>query len=61
MVDDPSKASQVENIVQLPTSSSNAKLQENFIESTEPVLTFTVQLPQAAIRSGDPVAQPGKF
>ncbi|RMX54629.1 hypothetical protein pdam_00022040 [Pocillopora damicornis] len=27
VVDDPSKASQVENIVQLPTSSSNAKLQ----------------------------------
>lgn len=27
MVDDQNKASQVENIVQLPTSSSNAKLQ----------------------------------
>lgn len=36
-------------------------LQENFIESTGPVLSFTVQLPQAAVRCGDPVAQPGKF
>lgn len=39
----------------------SAHLQENFIESTGPVLSFTVQLPQAAIRCGDPVAQPGKF
>ena len=35
-------------------------LQENIVESMGPVLSFTVQVPQAAIRSGDPVTQPGK-
>lgn len=36
-------------------------LQENIMESMGPVLSFTLQIPQAAIRSSDPVAQPGNF
>lgn len=35
-------------------------LQENIVESTGPVLSFTVQVPQAAFESGEPVTQPGK-
>ena len=31
------------------------------MESTGPVLSFTLQVPQAAIRSTDPVAQPGNL
>ena len=31
------------------------------MESIGPVLSFTLQVPQAAIRSGDPVAQPGNL
>jgi len=34
-------------------------LRENIVESIGPVLSFTLQVPQAAIRNGDPVAQPG--
>jgi len=34
-------------------------LRENIVESIGPVLSFTLQVPQAAIRSGDPVAQLG--
>ena len=36
-------------------------LRENIVESTGPVLSFTLQVPQAAIRSTDPVAQPGNL
>ena len=36
-------------------------LWENIVESTGPVLSFTLQVPQAAIRSGDSVAQPGIY
>lgn len=35
-------------------------LRENIVESTGPVLSFTVQMPQAAFKSGEPVMQPGK-
>ena len=35
-------------------------LRENIVESIGPVLSFTLQVPQAAIKSGDPVTQPGK-
>ena len=35
-------------------------LRENIVESTGPVLSFTVQMPQAAFKSGEPVTQPGK-
>lgn len=35
-------------------------LRENIVESIGPVLSFTLQVPQAAIRSSDPVTQPGK-
>lgn len=31
------------------------------MESIGPVLSFTLQVPQAAIRSSDPVAQPGNL
>lgn len=36
-------------------------LRENIVESIGPVLSFTLQVPQAAIRSSDPVAQPGNL
>lgn len=36
-------------------------LRENIVESTGPVLSFTLQVPQAAIRSTDPVVQPGNL
>ena len=35
-------------------------LRENIVEITGPVLSFTVQMPQAAFKSGEPVTQPGK-
>ena len=35
-------------------------LRENIVESTGPVLSFTVQMPQAAFKSVEPVTQPGK-
>ena len=35
-------------------------LQENIVESTGPVLSFSLQVPQAAIKSGEPVTQPGE-
>lgn len=35
-------------------------LRENIVESTGPVLSSTVQMPQAAFKSVEPVTQPGK-
>lgn len=35
-------------------------LRENIVESTGPVLSFTIQMPQAAFKSGEPVTQSGK-
>ena len=39
----------------------STQLQENIVESTGPVMSFTLQVPQAAVRSGEPVTQPGEF
>ena len=38
----------------------STQLQENIVESTGPVMSFTLQVPQAAVRSGEPVTQPGE-
>lgn len=38
----------------------STRLQENIVESTGPVLSFTVQVPQGAVRAGEPVTQPGE-
>lgn len=36
------------------------ELQENIVEKTGPVVSFTLQLPQAVFKSGEPITQPGE-
>ena len=39
---------------------TSTELQENIMEKTGPVLSFTLQLPQPMFKSGEPVTQPGE-
>ena len=39
---------------------TSMELQENIVEKTGPVVSFTLQLPQAVFKSEEPVTQPGE-